>query len=671
MIMERVKTISTLLVANRGEIAIRIMRTARHLGIRTVAVFSDADSTAPHVKYADDAIYIGASSVGESYLRADKILAAAKITRADAIHPGYGFLSENAKFSNAVDAAGLIFVGPSATAIEVMGDKAASKRAMIEVGVPCIPGYQGKDQSPARLMEESKKIGLPVMIKAALGGGGRGMRLVETEAEIIASIGMARLEAENAFGSGELIVEKAVINARHVEIQIFADAHGNVIHLGERDCSVQRRHQKIIEESPCPVMTNELRTAMGNAAIKAAMAVDYCGAGTVEFLLDQSNKFYFLEMNTRLQVEHPVTEMVTGLDLVAMQLAVAEGHELGIKQKEVKITGHAIEVRLYAENPVNDFLPSTGPMLYWHEPQGLGIRVDSGAETGSEVSPFYDSMIAKIIVHGENRAQTLRKLTSALQNTVLFGIHTNRNFLLDVLANPVFVEGAANTKFVGDQYPAGYQQLAPSLNDYAVAAVLHYRLQLKLACEESLAVHPELMEWSSNRTLETLVQFDIEGQRKNSLVKHLANGEYQVSCCEHTKSVALLEFSDNTAVIRIAQQTVTVVFCMENETTLHLAIEGSPQFIAIDHTKIHSDQTVEDAAGIIVVPMHGCITDVDVQEGDKVKAGDRLMVLEAMKMQHEICAAADGVVIRIAVDKGDQVSADDVIVELELEESQN
>lgn len=670
--MEGSKTknmISTLLVANRGEIAIRIMRTAKQLGIRTVAVYSDADAAAPHVNYADEAVYIGASPAGESYLRSDKILSAAQSAGANAIHPGYGFLSENAEFANAVAAAGLMFVGPGALAIEVMGDKAASKRAMLEVGVPCVPGYQGEDQSSARLLDECKNVGLPVMVKAAAGGGGRGMRLVESETEISAAIGLARSEAENAFGSGELIIEKAVRNARHVEIQVFADGHGNVIHLGERDCSVQRRHQKIIEESPCPVMTSELREAMGKAAIAAAKAVDYRGAGTVEFLLEENGEFYFLEMNTRLQVEHPVTEMVTGLDLVAMQLAVAEGRELGITQDQVEINGHAIEVRLYAEDPLNDFLPSTGPMLYWQEPKGEGIRVDGCAVSGGEISPFYDPMIAKVIAYGDNRDQAQRRLTAALQNTALFGIHTNRNFLLDVLANSVFAEGAANTGFIGEQYPAGYQQSAPSLNDYAVAAVLQYQLQLKIACNEALAIHPELLEWSSNGELETLVQFEIEGQLQNIFVQPGTDNEYQVSISDHSAIVSVLSFGDNAAKLRVDGKTVDLVFFEENESTLHLAVEGSPQFVVVDYTKKHSDDSVEGAEGLIVAPMHGCLTDVDVKEGDKVKAGDRLVVLEAMKMQHEICAAADGIVSRVAAGPGDQVAADDLLIELELAES--
>lgn len=374
--------INTLLIANRGEIAVRVMRTAKAMGIKTVGVYSEADANAPHVKFADQAVCIGGAPVGESYLVADKILAAAAKAGADAIHPGYGFLSENAAFAEAVSGAGLTFVGPPANAITVMGDKAGAKRAMIAAGVPCVPGYQGEDQSDETLLAESKGVGFPIMVKAAAGGGGRGMRLVDDLVKLADAIRLARSEAENAFGSGELILERAILRPRHVEVQVFADAHGECVHLGERDCSVQRRHQKVIEEAPCPVMTPELRAEMGAAAVAAAKAVDYRGAGTVEFLLDESGAFYFLEMNTRLQVEHPVTEEVTGLDLVALQLNVAMGVPLGMTQDDVTLTGHSIEIRLYAENPDKNFLPSTGPIHLWAEPSGVGVRTDSGIETG-------------------------------------------------------------------------------------------------------------------------------------------------------------------------------------------------------------------------------------------------------------------------------------------------
>ncbi|HEY7800611.1 MAG TPA: acetyl-CoA carboxylase biotin carboxylase subunit, partial [Hyphomonadaceae bacterium] len=418
--------VSTLLVANRGEIALRIMRTARRMGLRTVAVYSDADANAPHVKFADDAVRIGPGPVGESYLSIENIIAAAKSSGATAIHPGYGFLSENAKFAKAVEKAGLTFVGPPPAAIDAMGDKARAKRKMIESGVPCVPGYEGEDQSAKAFANAAAKVGYPVMIKAAAGGGGRGMRIVEKAGDLETALKTARSEAQNAFGNGDLILEKAIVRPRHVEIQVFADSHGAVIHLGERDCSVQRRHQKVIEEAPCPVMTPDLRERMGAAAVEAARAVDYVGAGTVEFLLDESDAFYFLEMNTRLQVEHPVTEMVTGIDLVALQLRVARGEALGIAQHDVTLNGHAIEVRLYAEDPEAGFLPSSGHVHLFHAPTDEGVRVDAGVETAGDVSAFYDPMLAKIVAHGATRDEARRRLISALSSTAVFGPRTNR-----------------------------------------------------------------------------------------------------------------------------------------------------------------------------------------------------------------------------------------------------
>ncbi|MGY9040032.1 MAG: acetyl-CoA carboxylase biotin carboxylase subunit, partial [Rhodobacterales bacterium] len=389
--------IRSLLVANRGEIALRIMRTAKRLGIRVIAVYSDADAQAPHVLFADDAVCIGPGPATESYLQAQRILDAARTSGANAIHPGYGFLSENAAFARMVQDAGLIFVGPPADAIAAMGDKAEAKRRMIAAGVPCVPGYEEADQSDEKFHAAAKAIGFPVMVKASAGGGGRGMRLVETPEDLETGLRLARSEALSAFGSDILILEKAISKPRHIEIQVFADKAGNTVHMGERDCSVQRRHQKVIEESPSPVVSAELRNAMGQAAIEAARAINYIGAGTVEFLTDASGKFYFLEMNTRLQVEHPVTEMVTGLDLVALQIEVAQGAPLNVKQEDITLTGHAIEARLYAEDPARDFRPSTGKIALWAPATGEGLRIDDGIVSGQQVSPFYDPMLAKVI----------------------------------------------------------------------------------------------------------------------------------------------------------------------------------------------------------------------------------------------------------------------------------
>ncbi|MEM8660689.1 MAG: biotin carboxylase N-terminal domain-containing protein, partial [Pseudomonadota bacterium] len=394
---------TSVLIANRGEIACRVIRTAKAQGYRTVAVYSEADASAPHIKLADEAVCIGPSPVNESYLVQDNILKAAASSGAGAVHPGYGFLSENADFARACEAAGLVFIGPSADAIHLMGNKAEAKRRMIEADVPCVPGYEGEDQSDATLLAEGERIGPPLMVKAAAGGGGRGMRLVHDIEELGNAIQLARAEAESAFGSGELILEKAIIRPRHVELQVFADSQGNTVHLGERDCSVQRRHQKVVEEAPCPVMTDSLREQMGAAAVAAAQSINYRGAGTVEFLLDEQGEFYFLEMNTRLQVEHPVTELITGLDLVALQLQVAQGEPLGFDQSDVELQGHAIEVRLYTEDPAQDFLPTSGPIDLWAPPAGTGVRVDDGIATGQEISPFYDPMVAKIIASGPTR----------------------------------------------------------------------------------------------------------------------------------------------------------------------------------------------------------------------------------------------------------------------------
>ena len=409
-----------ILIANRGEIACRIQRTAQTLGYRTVAVFSDADAQALHVQMADEAVHIGPAPVNQSYLNIPAILDAARRTGADAIHPGYGFLSENAGFAQACLDAGLTFIGPSVAAIELMGSKRQSKLAMLDAGVPCIAGYQGNAQDDATLQQEANRIGYPLMIKASAGGGGRGMRLVHDGSQLLDQLRTARSEALNAFGSDELILEQALIDPRHVEIQLFGDSHSNLIYLGERDCSIQRRHQKVIEEAPCPVMTPALRQAMGEAALKAGRAVNYVGAGTVEFLLDRNGHFYFLEMNTRLQVEHPVTELITGLDLVELQLNIAAGEPLPLQQADVTLTGHAMEVRLYAEDPAQGFLPQTGDVLRW-EPAAR-VRIDHGVLEGQRISPFYDAMLGKIIAHGATREEARRKLLRAVQDLSLIHI---------------------------------------------------------------------------------------------------------------------------------------------------------------------------------------------------------------------------------------------------------
>jgi len=437
-----------ILIANRGEIAIRILRACKELGIRTVAVYSDADKNSLHVQQADEAMHIGHSSAKESYLNADVLIRAARASQADAIHPGYGFLSENASFAHQVDSASLTFIGPSADSIHAMGDKAESKIRMKQAGVPTVPGYEGLE-SESDFIKAAKEIGYPVLIKASAGGGGKGMRVVNDESELSEAIESARREALNSFGDERLLIEKYLADAHHVEFQIFGDQHGHLVHLFERECSVQRRHQKIIEETPSPLLTPELRKEMGEAAVKAAKAINYYNAGTIEFILDPNTfKFYFLEMNTRLQVEHPITELTTGIDLVQWQIRIAAGERFPYSQDQLSQRGHAIECRVYAEDPANGFLPSTGKLLQFIEPRGPGMRVDSGFRTGDEVTHFYDPLLAKLIVHGENRATAIQRMQSALKEFIVHGVVTNIDFMQSVLAHEDFANGQVTTRWV-------------------------------------------------------------------------------------------------------------------------------------------------------------------------------------------------------------------------------
>ena len=661
--------IRRLLIANRGEIACRIARTARALGIETTAVYSDADRDALHLRSADQAIHIGPAPVAESYLSIDRILEAAKRSKADAIHPGYGFLSENAAFVRACSEAGIVFVGPSAQAIELMGDKACAKRAMIEAGVPCIPGYQGEDQRNQTLGEQAQKIGFPIMIKAAAGGGGRGMRLVQESSHMDTALEAARSEAIGAFGNGDLILEKAMVRPRHVEFQIFGDCEGNLVHLGERDCSVQRRHQKVIEEAPCPVITPELREAMGKAAVGAARAVNYLGAGTVEFLLTQDGAFYFLEMNTRLQVEHPVTEAITGLDLVALQIRVAAGEPLGFDQEDVQRLGHAIEVRVYAEDPRSEFMPSTGTIRSWQAPTGTGVRVDAGVETGSEVSPFYDPMLAKVIASGKTREEARRRLVQSLSQSLLVGPATNRDFLIDALKRDAFVRGEATTAFVEEEYGNKGFDVSPTLDDLGMAAALQYKLRNQQAVSESLGVNPELLNWSSNVRLEGVSVFKIDGELTTFSVQPRASGHYLVSVGdEYECEFKLLEVGQQRATIERSNERRSIVyFSQENNQEIFIAtqiIEFSVEDVA--------SGTIQDevtGGGRVLSPMHGQVLEVLVQEGDQVVRGQRLAVIEAMKMQHEILAGVDGRVTCVHAEADAQIEMDGLMIEIEAQET--
>ncbi len=614
---------SRILVANRGEIAGRIMRTARAMGYRTIAVYSDADKDAPHVSFADESVRIGPPPVGESYLSIDRILEAAHKSGADAVHPGYGFLSENEAFAAACGKAGLVFIGPPPAAIAAMGNKAAAKRRMIEAGVPCVPGYQGSDQSDAGLEKEARRIGLPVMVKAAAGGGGRGMRLVQRDGDLLEAIRTARAEAESAFGSGELILERAVIDARHVEIQVFADAHGNVIHLGERDCSVQRRHQKVIEEAPSPAVDAGLRSRMGAAAVAAASAIGYRGAGTVEFLLGGDGAFYFLEMNTRLQVEHPVTEEITGLDLVEWQIRVARGEPLPLAQHEVKLQGHAIEVRLYAEDPYNDFLPQTGRVAVWRPGTGPGVRIDHGIKAGLAISPFYDPMIAKVIARGKTREEARQRLLQALRDTIVLGPTTNRHYLIRLLEHPEFVAGQATTAFIDKhRFPA------PDVSDR------HWRLAAALLWQQSAVRYPAgLRGWRNSNPEATPFRLAVGA---NERTIQLGAGD--------TAADSLPFHIDGTEIV-VDLDGLTVRFEDRTYAAPTAAAAGSD--------------------GKLRAPMDGRIVAVKVAAGDKVARGQTLIVLEAMKIQHQLKAALDAEVESVAVREGEQVSNRTVLVTME------
>ncbi|RZO20444.1 MAG: ATP-grasp domain-containing protein [SAR92 clade bacterium] len=659
---------NSILIANRGEIACRVIRTAKKLGYRTVAVYSDADAGAPHVKLADDAVRIGSGPVGESYLVPELILQAAASSGAESIHPGYGFLSENAAFAEAVESAGLVFIGPTREAIDVMGNKAESKRRMIEAGVPCVPGYEGHDQSDKTLIAEGLKIDLPLMVKAAAGGGGRGMRLVHDQADLANAIKLARAEAEGAFGSSELILEKAIIEPRHVEIQVFADTFGNTVHLGERDCSVQRRHQKVIEEAPCPIMTPELREKMGQSAIDAAKSVSYRGAGTVEFLLDDSGFFYFLEMNTRLQVEHPVTELITGLDLVALQISVAQGEPLDFSQADLDLEGHAIEVRLYTEDPSQDFLPASGPVDLWAPASGVGVRIDDGISTGQAISPFYDPMVAKVIGYGPTREAARLRLIGALKETVLFGTPSNKDFLIQCLEKQSFIDGAATTAFIGEEFSAADLDVAPvSFLDSAVAATLELCLENKAHFQRSLLVSCELKNWTIASAMVSRKQYQFVGITHDLSISPINSSAdtYHVAdtAAEQSAVIQVISMQDNKAVVLFDGVKLVAQFIQRQRGQMYCSIQGRGAFFK---DLIILDGVVDDAegGGRVIAPMHGLLLEVMVSAGDDVVKGQTLAVLEAMKMHYEILAEVDGNVEEVSAVAGSQVAVDDVLIEI-------
>ncbi|MGV0759796.1 acetyl-CoA carboxylase biotin carboxylase subunit [Tistrella mobilis] len=651
---------STILIANRGEIARRVIRTARRLGYRTVAVYSDADAGAAHVREADRAVRIGEAAPAASYLKIDAIIAAAKAAGADAIHPGYGFLAENAAFADACAEAGIVFIGPSPAAIIAMGDKAGAKRVMEAAGVPCVPGYQGEDQDEARLAAEAGRIGFPVMIKATAGGGGRGMRLVERDADFPAALKSARSEAQSAFGNPDVIIEKAILSPRHVEIQVIADRHGNVLHLGERDCSVQRRHQKVIEEAPSPAVDEDLRARMGETAVQAARAIGYEGAGTLEFLLDAQGRYYFMEMNTRLQVEHPVTEAVTGLDLVELQLIAAAGAPLPITQAQVQVRGHAIEVRLCAEDPAKGFMPQSGRFRAWAPTTAL--RVDHALGGDPEISPYYDSMIAKVIAHGDSRADACRKLIHGLEDTVALGIATNQGFLAACLAHPVFAAGQATTAFIGAH---GDELLARDARADRRAAAVAALLLHGIATDGRGVAGRSLAH-----TLPVPVLLAVDGIAMGVSIARAGPGRFTAEVEGEIVDLAPVELAPEAqgvagALVAAIDGTTTRLRFARDGHVLHLHLDGRP--VRIDDRSFEPAHRAGEAAGDgrIRAAMNGRVVAVLAAIGDEVEPGRPLVTLEAMKMEHVHKADLAGRITAITAGEGDQVGAGQVLVEIE------
>jgi geranyl-CoA carboxylase alpha subunit len=657
--------ITRVLVANRGEIACRVIRTLRKMGLDSVAVYSDADARSPHVVLADRAVRIGPGPVGESYLNAGRVLDAARQTEAGAIHPGYGFLAENADFAAACESEGLVFVGPSPRAIRAMGNKAEAKRLMLAAGVPCVPGYNGDDQSDRALLANAEEIGFPIMVKAAAGGGGRGMRLVRDRVALADAIRIARSEARNAFGSGELILEKVIGDARHVEIQVIADKSNRTVHLGERDCSIQRRHQKVIEESPSPAMTPALREQMGAAAVRAARAIDYTGAGTVEFLLDRNGEFYFLEMNTRLQVEHPVTEMVTGLDLVELQIRIARGEPLRLDQAAVGLSGHAIEARLYTEDPALNFMPTTGEIELWKPATGDGVRVDAGVCSGQVIGPFYDALAAKVIAWGADREIARHRLIEALTDTTMFGPKTNKPFLMRCLKHPVFIKGEATTGFIEQDLSDGRADSGTSVvRALVLAAVLLFRIERDTALASAPGVSPTLLDWSSGIRLATRYQLETDGARHMVSVLPAGGAAYSVTVDGRSFATTVLSIDAAIASVSLDGEPASVRYLQTRKDAIWTSVDGADYCI----TRVARSQTGADEArdsGKVSAPMHGVVQTVAVSLGENVEKGHPLLVVEAMKMQQQIPAPLTGVITSIRTQPGQQVATGDILLTIE------
>ena len=643
-------SIRRLLIANRGEIARRILRTAHRMGIATVAVYSDADAGALHVREAGSAVALGGNSSSETYLRIDKLLAAAQASGADAVHPGYGFLSENADFAQAVLDAGMVWVGPPPAAIRALGNKAAAKQLALAKNVPCLPGYQGPEQSNEGLVAEAMKVGYPLMVKATAGGGGRGMRLVTQAGELPAALDSARSEAMSSFGSGELLLERALVNPRHVEVQVFADTQGHCIHLGERDCSVQRRHQKLIEESPSPAVDAALRERMGACAVSLALAAGYVGAGTVEFLLDENGDFFLMEMNTRLQVEHPVTEAVTGLDLVEWQLRIAQGDALPLRQEELSFRGHAIEVRLCAED--DHFSPHAGRVLHFSGP--LHARFDHALEAGSEVTPFYDSMLGKLIVHGATRAQAIDDLIAALDGTQVLGLPSNRAFLAACLAHPVFRAGQALIPFLAEHGDA----IRETLQDQKSQMVLPAALALHFAASPGAAqalpcpFDKMLRLFQGEQELAIAVREIGRGQ-----VEMLTGSKHYAAACVHTGPGAMQVTVDGFS--------RSVQACQAADGRWHVQVGATDLWLTDASLAPAAGAATGSLATELRAPFNGKVIAIHAAAGQAAKRGDTLLVIESMKLEHALCATRDVTVAELNAEIGQQAATGQVLLRFE------
>ena len=658
----------SLLIANRGEIACRVARTAKRLGLRTVAVYSEADRDARHVRACDEAYPIGPAPARDSYLRIDRILDSATRAGVEAIHPGYGFLSENAAFAEACEAAGIVFVGPPASAIRAMGSKSASKTLLEKTRVPLVPGYHGDDQGEAKLQTEARNIGFPVLIKASAGGGGKGMRIVEHEGDFAAALASAKREAASSFGDDRVLIETYLTRPRHIEIQVFADGHGNTVYLHERDCSIQRRHQKVLEEAPAPGMTEARRREMGEAAVEVARAVGYRGAGTVEFIAE-GERFYFMEMNTRLQVEHPVTEMITGQDLVEWQLRVASGGALPLKQEQIPLNGHAMEVRLYAEDPAKDFLPQTGTLHHLRFPDATSdVRIDTGVGPGDSIGIHYDPMIAKLIVHADDRAACARRLAQALGQVEIVGLATNVDFLKRLAEHPAFVAGEVDTGFL-DRHGVDVIPVETPASDRVLALATLARLKAiaqARAAEAARSSDPHspwalVSGWRPNDA--SFARFPwMHGESAVTVMAHFDGRGYRLDLPGGTVVATVENGGDRLAVTLDGVATSASVVLVDDEVTV-FDRDGARRLVLADPlSRAGLDPA---AAGHLMAPMPGKLVQVMVKPGDTVEKGQPLVVLEAMKMEHTVKAPRAGKVAAVRYAAGEQVEEGTALVELE------